>query len=247
MVEQEAESAVDVALAHLRGDRAEEALAAADEAVGAEPDDARAHYVRSLVLEQLKRVPLAREAAERAAELDPAQPAFHEQLGDLWLDDDPLRAERAYRESLRVDSWDLRGPKRARVLNNLGVALSAQRRGREAALAFKAAHLLDPSLKEAKQNARASIRNLARGAALLVGVNVLLKGAKTGKHAAKLEALAPYKLWFLAAMVVLLAASWGIWLWRRTAGMAQLAVDEPELYALYRRLEAEAKGRRAEA
>jgi len=245
MGEQETEEAVDTALAHLRAGRAEEALAAADEAVDADPDDARAHYVRSLVLEQLKRIPLAREAAERAAALDPGRPAHHEQLGDLWLDDDPARAERHYRESLRTDSWDLRGPKRARVLNDLGVALSAQRRGREAALAFKAAHLLDPSLKEAKQNARASIRNLARGAALLVGVNLLLKGAKTGKHAARLEALAPYKLWFAGAMVALLAASWGIWLWRRTAGMAQLAADEPELYALYRRLEAEGKGRSA--
>src|SRR5512145_385734 len=120
----EAESAVDTALAHLRGGRAEEALTAADEAVGVAPDDARAHYVRSLVLEQLVRIPPAREAAERAAALDPEQPAFHEQLGDLWLDDDPARAERHYRESVRTDSWGRRGAARARVLNNLGVALS---------------------------------------------------------------------------------------------------------------------------
>jgi hypothetical protein len=98
-------------------------------------------------------------------------------------------------------------------------------------------------MKEAKQNARASIQNLVRGAALLVGVNVLLRFVKTGKHAASYDALKPYKLWFVGATAVLLLASWGVWLWRRTAGMAQLAVDEPELYALYRRLEAERKGR----
>jgi tetratricopeptide (TPR) repeat protein len=236
------EPLVDAALDHLREGRAGEALAAADEAVALAPGDARAHYVRSLVLEQLKRLPLAREAAERAAALDPEPPAFHEQLGDLWLDDEPARAERHYRESIRRDSWDQRGPRRARVLNNLGVALTAQKRGREATLAFKAAHLLDPAMKEAKQNARASIQNLVRGAALLVGVNVLLRFVKTGKHAASFEALRPYKPWLVGATAVLLLASWGVWLWRRSAGMAQLATDEPELYALYRRLEAERKG-----
>jgi tetratricopeptide (TPR) repeat protein len=247
MGDQETESGVETALAHLRGGRAERALMAADEAVEAEPDDARAHHVRSLVLEQLKRFRPAREAAERAAALDPGQPAFQEQLGDLWLDEDPARAERHYRESIRTDSWDRRGAARARVLNNLGVALSAQGMRREAALAFKAALLLDPSLKVAKQNTRASIQNLVRGAALLVGVNLLLKAAKTGRHATSFEALKPYKLWLVAATAVLLAASWGIWLWRRTAGMARLADDEPELYALFRRLEAERKGRGAPA
>jgi Tfp pilus assembly protein PilF len=242
----EAEAVLDAAVDALREGRAEEALRTADDALAIDPDLSRAHHVRSLALEQLKRIPEARRAAESAAALDPESPAIQEQLGGLLLDEQPARAEVHYRESLRRDSWDQGGGRRARVLNNLGVALTAQRKGREAALAFKAAHLLDPTLVEARQNARASIRNLVRGAAILVGIDLLLKFAKGGKHATKLEALRPYRGWFLGAMAVLVVAALGVWLWRRTAGMARLAGEEPELFALLQRLEAEKKqGREA--
>jgi len=236
-----AEAVTDEAVEALQRGDPEHALRAADDAVEIDGELARAHHVRSLALEQLKRLPEAREAAEASAALDPENPAIHEQLGDLWLDDAAARAEGHYRESLRRDSWDQRGPRRARVLNNLGVALNAQGKRREAALAFKAAHLLDPSLVEARQNARSSIQNLVRGAALLVGLQILFRAAKTGKHATRLEALAPYRNWALAATGALLLAALGVWLWRRTAGMARLATEEPELYALYSRLEEERK------
>lgn len=246
MSRDDAEAVLDAAVDALREGRHEEALRGADEAIALDPGLSRAHHVRSLALEQLKRIPEARGAAEAAESLDPESPAIQEHLGDLWLDERPGEAERHYRESLRRDSWDQGGGRRARVLNNLGVSLDAQRKRREAALAFKSAHLLDPTLVEARQNARASIRNLVRGAALLVGIDLLLKFAKRGKHATKLEALRPYRGWFLGATGALLLAALAVWLWRRTAGMARLATEEPELYALYRRLEADRKqGREA--
>ena len=58
----------------------------------------------------------------------------------------------------------------------------------------------------------------------------------------QVEALKPYKGIALAVTVGLLAVSGAVWLWRRTAGMARLATEEPELYSLWRRLEAERKG-----
>lgn len=106
-------------------------------------------------------------------------------------------------------------------------------------LAYRSAHLLDPSRQDVRRSLRDAIRNLAPGAALLVGVGALARAAKTGRHAAKLEALRPYAGWLTGAAALLLAASWAIWLWRRTAGLTRLASEEPELYALYRRLEEE--------
>jgi tetratricopeptide (TPR) repeat protein len=238
---QAAEALVEEALEALRREDTAHALRATDDALELDPDLARAHHVRSIALEALKRIPEARTAAERSVALDPSGPGIHAHLGDLWVDDDPARAEGHYRESVRRDSWERPAPARARVLNNLGVALEAQRKRREAALAYKTAHALDPTLKEARQNTRSAIRGLVKGAALLVAVNALVKAAKAGRHASKLEALKPYSGWMLGATVVLLAASWGIWLWRRTAGMNRLAAEEPELYALHQRLVEEEK------
>jgi len=236
-----AEALVDESLEAFQRSDPAHALRAADDALELAPELARAHHARSLALEGLKRIPEAREAAATSASLDPSNPGIHAQLGDLWLEEDPARAELHFREGVRRDSWDRPARARARLLNNLGVALDAQGKRREAALAFRSAHFLDPTMKEARQNTRAAIRGLAGGAALVVGLNVLLQIAKGGKHAARLQPLKPYAGWMVGATVLLLAASWGVWLWRRTAGMARLAGEEPELYALYRRLEAERK------
>jgi len=243
MSDPRAEATLDEAVEALQDGRLEDALSGIDAAISLDAGLSRAHHARSLVLERLGRVPAARDAAEAAISLDPGSPAIREQLGDLWLDADPVRAEAAYREAIRLDSWDQRGARRAVALNNLGVALSRQKKRREAALAFKAALLIDPTLTEAKKNARASIMNLARGAALLVAIDVLLRAAKGGRHATKLEALRPYEGAAVAATAALLVAGVAVWAWRRTAGMARLATEEPELHALWRRLEAERKAR----
>lgn len=217
--------------------RRKEALAAADEAVRLQPDLAPAHFVRSIVLETLKRLPEAREAAGRALELDPEDPGYHAQLGDLWLRDDPPRAERHYRESLSLD------PARAGTLNNLGVALNAQKRTRDAALAFRSAVILDPTLTVAKQNTHASIRRLAGGGTLFLVAIGVTQGARilerVGRGAS--EALR----WVALSVVVAgIVATWGIWLWRRTAGVRRLAESDPQLHAIYVRLEADRKAGR---
>lgn len=219
--------------------RHEDALASADEAARLAPDLSEAHLVRSYVLESLKRIPAAREAAERAVALSPDDAGAHAQLGDLWLEKDPARAERSYREALSLD------PERAMTLNNLGVALGKQERKREAALAFRSAVMLDPTLTVAKQNAHGSVRRLASGGTLLVAVIGVTQGAKLFGRLARHTASSPaLQYGLLAAALVGLAATWGIWWWRRTVGMRRLAETEPLLHGIYERLEADRKAGR---
>ncbi len=217
--------------------RGDEARAAADEAVRLAPDLAPAHYVRSVVLEAMKALPEARESAERAVELDPEDASYHAQLGDLCLARDPARAERHYRESLALD------PERAATLNNLGVALNAQKRTRDAALAFRSAVILDPSLTVAKQNTHASVRKLAGGGTLFAVAIGVTQGARLLERIGR---GASESLRWVALAVVLAgaAATWGIWFWRRTAGIRRLAETDPQLHAIYVRLEADRKAGR---
>jgi tetratricopeptide (TPR) repeat protein len=215
-----------------------EALAATDEAVRLAPDLAQVHHARSLVLEAMKKVPEARAAAERAIELDPERAGSHAQLGDLWLDADPARAERHYRESLTLD------PESPRALNNLGYALSKLKRHREAALAFRSAVLLDPSMEIAKKNARSAISRATGGWALLAGAIAVTQGAKwlnrLTRHSADWGWL---RGWAVGIGVAGLAATLGTWAWRRTAGLRRLAATEPLLYGIHQRLEADRRSR----
>ncbi len=217
--------------------RRDEALAAADEAVRLGPDLAPAHHVRSVVLEAMKDLPEARAAADRAVELDPEDARYHSQLGDLWLAGDPARAERHYRESLALD------PSRASTLNNLGVALNAQKRTRDAALAFRSAVILDPTLTVAKQNTHASVRRLAGGGALFAVAMGVTQGARLLERIGR--GASESMRWIALAVVLAgIAATWGIWFWRRTAGIRRLAETDPQLHAIYVRLEADRKAGR---
>lgn len=217
--------------------RRNEALAAADEAVRLQPDVAPGHFVRSVILETLKKLPEAREAAERAVELDPEDAGHHAQLGDLWLKQDPARAERHYRESLALD------PARADTLNNLGVALNAQKRTRDAALAFRSAVMLDPTLTVAKQNTHSTIRRMTGGGALFVVAVVVTQGARVVERFGR--GTSETVRWVALSVVLAgVAATWGIWWWRRTAGIRRLADSDPQLHAIYARLEADRKAGR---
>jgi tetratricopeptide (TPR) repeat protein len=221
------------ALALYSAGRCGEALPAADEAVRLAPDQAPPHFMRSLILEKLKRIGEARGAAERALELDPDDEGNHAQLGDLWLEKDPVRAERHYRDSLAIDAAQ------PMTLNNLGVALNRQERTREAALAFRSAVILDPTLKEAKKNAHASIRNLVRGGPVIIAALLVARAARIfGVSSSWRDGVRTAAIAVGAAGVLV---GWGVWLWRRTVGIRRLAETEPQLHAIYTRLEADRK------
>lgn len=102
-----------VGLCRAMMDDAEGALADFDRAVTANPDYAEAHLNRALVLNDLSRFDEAREAFDRARDLDhlPGDPfpadlgnrlaVEHAQLGDLYLQaDQPAQAMREYRKAL---------------------------------------------------------------------------------------------------------------------------------------------------
>ena len=144
-----------LALMDQGGRQLREALAAADESVRMGPDAALAHYTRALVLRRLKRRQEAEVALGRALKLDPSDPKFHFQLGDLRLDaGSPIEAETHYRRGLKL------APESPMALNNLGVALLRQNRPTEAAEAFKAAVRLDPTMGLAKRNTHLTVRRL---------------------------------------------------------------------------------------
>lgn len=219
--------------------RLPEALEAADSAVRLAPDLGQAHQTRSLVLEAMKRLPEARAASERAIALEPEKASFHAHAGDLWLDEDPARAERHYRESVALD------PENARTLNDLGVALSKQKRHREAGLAFRSAVLLDPTLDLAKQNARSAIQRATGGWGLLIASLAVVQVAK---WAGRLTRTSPEWAWArgwavgIGGAAVVVAA--GTWAWRRSVGLRRLEVSEPLLYGIHQRLEADRRSRR---
>lgn len=143
-------------LSYFHAGAMEEALAAADTALELDPDDEYAHVARGRALHSLGRAKGARRAFEQAVELAPEDPVLLCELGNHLLERDPRAAERHYRAALRLDPHD------AECLNNLGVALNRQRREREAATAFKSALLLDPTLKEARENTYETVNGMLR-------------------------------------------------------------------------------------
>jgi tetratricopeptide (TPR) repeat protein len=207
--------------------RRREALRAADEAVRLAPEQGAGHYLRSLVLEQRSRRKQAVLAAERALELDPQDATYHFRMADLCLGAKaPAEAERHYRRGLELE------PQNAGALNNLGVAVLRQKRADEAAQLFKDAVRADPTLKLAKQNAHATVRQV-------VGMP---------------EQRSPWRLlWFLinpSALFVLVFVSpvLLLWSWLRDRRVRQRMQDlrrkDPDLHRLYHRIDDDRRQRR---
>jgi tetratricopeptide (TPR) repeat protein len=214
--------------------RLAEALDAANTCVRLLPDAAESHAVRAKVLAGLKRRKQAQAAYEKALELDPDDADLHRDLGDLFLKYKPAKAEACYRRSLALDPSD------AVTLNNLGAALNRQKRPDDAALAFKAAILADPTLKVAKRNAHSTV-NTRLGA---------IAGAGAGLTALsmlpRMLLKAPFRQldWrnaAVAVVVVLLVA--GFWWWRkgprRKADLEKLKARDPQLHAIFLKLDAD--------
>jgi tetratricopeptide (TPR) repeat protein len=128
-----------------------EALEAATEACRLAPESPHSHHERDEVLSAMGRKKEARDELERAVALAPGESFHLRALGDFFLESDPKAAEGIYREALKLDAED------AAALNNLGVALQRQKKRIDAAICFKAAVLLDPTLKVAKENTHSTI------------------------------------------------------------------------------------------
>ena len=218
--------------------RLAEALEAADTSVRLLPDAAEAHAVRGSVLAGLKRPRDAEAAYAKALELDPDDAALHRELGDLFLKSDPAKAEACYRRSLAIDASD------AVTLNNLGAALNRQKRSDEAALAFKSAILADPTLRVAKQNAHSTINSRLGAVAGVCAVvyalsmvpRTLLKGPIRELDGAGFA---------VAVVVVMALIAGGFWAWRRyrqderAANLEKLKARDPQLHAIFVKLEAD--------
>lgn len=212
--------------------RLDEALEAADTALRCDPDEAYAHYARSTALEALRRLDEAEASARTALELSPEDARFHRQLGDVLLERDPAGAERAYRDSLRLE------PHSAVALNNLGVAMEKQHRLAEAATAYKSAILADPTFQLAKDNARSAVRQHLKVGAGFLFVGVLLTRAvlRLFRDRPGADHLV------MGGFALLVAVSYvGYHLWRRAQRKRELQQSDPQLLAIYEQLERDAK------
>lgn len=212
-----------------------EALDAADEAVRLEPEAASSHESRGRALSALKRRDEARAAFEEAVRLAPGDADYRRELGDEFLESAPRTAEKHYRASLEID------PNDAVTLNNLGVALEKQKRPFEAAAAYKAAVVTDPTFELAKRNVQSTVGGLMKaGGGSVLGVWLFVRVASL---VAKGPALAVF------AIVALLGVL--IWLFVRSrndrerieGNRERLQRMDPQIYEIYRKLEAEKKWR----
>lgn len=212
--------------------RLPEALAAADESVKLLPDSALGHYTRALALSGMKRIPEARQSAHKAVELDPDNAEIRSHLGDLYLDREPAVAERHYRDALALE------PNDACTLNNLGVALKKQGMAKEAAVAFKSAVLLDPTLAVAKRNAHSTVGELMRVGGVLGG------GAIVAVQAVRLLALAGGGGAGALIALGLFLGGGGYLVWRlvkRQKRKDDLTNLDPQLLEIWKKLDADKK------
>jgi tetratricopeptide (TPR) repeat protein len=212
-------------LANLK--RYPEALAAADEAMRISPDGL-SHYSRARMLNYLGRIEEARRDVDAAIALNPNMALYHQLLGYLWHDQDPARAETLYRRALELEPQD------------------APTLSRDAAMAARAAVLIDPNMKSSRINTRIAMGRVLK-IPLLLGEAVLLLGSL-----AVLAIVPAWSLWNRPLLLLLVCqAAATLWFsgmallairWRQRR--ARLASLDPQLFEIYRKLEADRrKGR----
>jgi len=207
-----------------------EALSFADEAVRLSPGHSLGHEVRADALAALLRRTEARAAYEKAIELAPENASHYADLGSFLLDFDPAAALVVLRKSLELD------PTSARTHNNLGVALLKLKRAGEAALAFKTAVRLDPTLKVAKENVHVSVTGL-------LGKRVLWTGGLFSLLAlVRILALAREALVLVLPILAFALVSY-LLLKRWNNARLRRKLD-PELLRLYEQIDADLKAKR---
>jgi tetratricopeptide (TPR) repeat protein len=217
----------------LRRGSLDDAATEAEEAVRLRPEESRAWGRLSEVLEARGKIPEAITAAERGLSLEPDAPRSLNALANVLVDPEPKRSEELYRRSLAQD------PNQPGPLNNLGCALQRQDKLQAAAIAFKAAMLLDPALDEARQNTHSTLRSWIGGRGSLGFLSLMLPElGTTAQILALLVLLCLFpSLVFLMPFALLLY--WG----KRRRRLRALLESEPELLALYEKLEEDAKRR----
>jgi len=221
------------AVARGRQGRTAEALESIDEALRLAPDQPRSHNYRAVCLEAMERYDEALDAARRAVSLDPHDASYLLQLGALELRTDPAAAEARFRDGLRID------PGSAELLVHLGIALLKQKRIDDARTAFRSALLIDPSSKPAKEGVRVTVENKllkvgGLGAAGIVAMRALMVSGRFSG----VDSRAGYA--FLgAAAVVALSGLVVLPRWARARNQKKLAESDPQLLAIYQRLQAD--------
>ncbi len=216
------------------------ALASVDESIRLAPVESSSHITRSEVLHQLGRLKEAVAAAEHALTLSPKDRLSLDQLGRVLLDVEPGRSETLFRQAL-TDS-----PNDAQLLNNLGVALERQGRLQEAASLYKSAVLADPTLTVARQNAHGAVSKwtlVVGGGLAVAGKAAVGSNAITGIVAANIARLsAPSGLaTFVLVLVVVVAIVAGGVMFERRRRMRALKSEDPQLHAMFEKLDADAK------
>jgi tetratricopeptide (TPR) repeat protein len=144
--------------------------------------------------------------------------------------DDFVEAETHFRTSLKLK------PNDASALNNLGVCLQKQHRMKDAALAFKAAILIDPTQDVSKSNAKYAISQfLSYGAILAVLIQLTAMAAFFVLYAIKMDpAIKGFIALFggLLTVALMTAAIIG----GRTIRTRQLESADPQILAIYKSL-----------
>jgi tetratricopeptide (TPR) repeat protein len=255
-----------------RLDRHAEALAAVDSGLAKAPGWHDLHVLRSDALRDLRRPLDALQAGEeavrlapnlpdgyaalalsaaalgnhsdaiislrRALELAPDSSHLHRLLADQCLSlSDYEAAISHYLGALGLE------PNDANTLNNLGCAFLRSGRSEEAALAFKSAVMVDPTLKLAKQNMHATMRGIVKGASVL-GVLAII--------AIKFKLLWIFFLarnlltipWVWLVLAIALAIAVAVAKLRGQRRMQRLTRKDPQLLALYQRLKADRRAGR---
>ena len=124
---------------YLKAKRYQEALAAFEQAIQLDPDNASLYNGKGLVLSELKRYQVALTAYERAIRLDPNYAEAYFNKGNVLDDLEQFEeALAAYEQAIRLDPHD------ADFYNNMGHVLYELGRYEEALAASKEAIRLDP-------------------------------------------------------------------------------------------------------
>lgn len=221
--------------------RSEDAMAAAEEALRLDVEDPRSHCAVGLSAAHQGDHDRAIHHFQRAVAIAPEDAYLHRLLGDAHLArNEDAAAEACYREALGMDPTD------APTLNNLGVALNKQNRPEEAAVAFKSALLQDPTLHVAKTNTRDTMRHLLGGVGILGAAGLvalkIFKGKIVLLFVVMHQAFRSWQGWAILAAV--LAGSAAFILIRRRVRLRRLEKKDPQLLAIFEKLQAEHKAGR---
>ena len=148
--------ALQSALDHYRAERLAEAESACRDLLRADPKCADAYHLLGVIAHRAGKLPLAIALVETATQIDPSNPQFLSNLGEMCLTADRLDdAEDSLREAVEL------APGFAAAHNNLGNVLKACGRMEEAAQSYSRALAFDPQLEVARLNL--ALLDLQRG------------------------------------------------------------------------------------